>query len=109
MGMLTTITFRNDAYHDMAKDPKGTMEKILLAMNGQPVSDNNMIAQEPVHSHDTAIYVSKGNTCVNISSFSKQEELMRHHPLFFGDIFSAIGGCVRDLSERWAKIKKDKG
>lgn len=107
MGYLTTITFRNDEYHELGKDPDALVRKIRDAMNGQKVNDNMMISHVPVHSHDVAVYVVAGNTSVYITGFKESENLMKNHKSFFGDIYKALGSLFKELTERWSIAKKE--
>lgn len=105
MGMLTTITFRNDCFHEIKKDPERYMELILDAMQGQEVNDGAMIAQRPVHSHDMAVYVCAGNTTTDVShpKGDKLNSLLLHVPGFFATLMVAVQGCGKGLADKWAR------
>jgi hypothetical protein len=92
MGYLTTITFRNDEYHEIANR----------------VNDNSMVSQAPVHSGETVIYVCSGNTTINVSSGLHMEEMSANHPSFFGELAVAVAECGHRLTKLWAGVHKKK-
>jgi len=108
MGYLTTITFRNDEYHEIAKDPKPTIEKIQAAMSGNRVNDNSMVSQVPVHSSETVIYACSGNTTVPVSDSLHMEEMSTNHPHFFAELAVAVAECGHRLTKLWAGVHKKK-
>ena len=70
MGNLTTITFRNDKYHDLGDNPNAVVVAIQNAMSGianQRCSSFGMIPQKSVHANDNVLYFSSGNTVVQIN------------------------------------------
>ncbi len=108
MGYLTTITFRNDEFHEIAKDPKATVEKIQAAMSGNVIYENAMVSQRPVHSSDTVIYVCSGNTTVPMSDHRHVETMAKEHPHFFSELMIAVKTCGDHLTKLWAETKKKK-
>ena len=107
MGMLTTITFRNDPEW-IRRNPELVAQLIVDAMNGKEVHERIMIAQAPVHSSEHTIYVCAGNTTVNVSHpyEDKVMELSRRVPDFFGEIMGTVKACAHAMGKIWAARKK---
>lgn len=85
MGLLTTITFRNDAYHSFEKHGKELIKGILGALSGNQKGNdvdyfsigdesNPVIIQKTVHSDDTVLYLCSGNTVVSINELKESNE-----------------------------------
>ena len=106
MGYITTIAFRNNGFSDMEKDPKGTIDKIRKAMNGVPTDDPNMISHAPVHSHDSAVYVSQGDTSVDATNPRIMKKIMREAPGAFANILASVGGCYTQINLWWQEVRK---
>jgi hypothetical protein len=78
MGYLTTITFYNDAAHDLRQHPKEVSELIYNAQSGvqknrgrnyDPIGSfaNPVIIQRPRHADDTTLYLHAGNTVIDLA------------------------------------------
>jgi hypothetical protein len=78
MGYLTTITFYNDAAHDLRKHPEEVSKLIYDAQGGvqknrgrnyDPVGShaNPVIIQRPRHADDTTLYLHAGNTVIDLA------------------------------------------
>lgn len=77
MGNLTTITFRNDSFHDFKDNPKQLSDGIIDAMNGTQLrkgrnyfhvgsSANPVVVQRTRHADDKTLYMHAGNTVVDV-------------------------------------------
>ncbi len=77
MGLLTTITFRNDATSTLRENAEIVCQGIYLAQCGAysderhrtfPVGSeaNPVIIQKPRHADDTTLYMHAGNTVVDV-------------------------------------------
>lgn len=104
MGLLTTITFRNDCWEDLKRDPERTMNMIRDAMNGSCVDGREMIAQTPVHSGDSAVYVVSGNTAIDVSSYGTKEKQFRETPTFMRQVDLILSGHAKDFRQRLQKF-----
>lgn len=78
MGYLTTITFRNDAAHDLREHPEEVSKLIYDAQNGvqmnrgrhyDPIGSyaNPVIIQRPRHADDVTLYLHAGNTVIDLA------------------------------------------
>jgi hypothetical protein len=78
MGYLTTITFRNDAAHDLRQHPEEVSKLIYHAQSGvqknrgrdyDPIGShaNPVIIQRPRHADDHALYLHAGNTVIDLA------------------------------------------
>ena len=98
MGLLTTITFANDNFHDFRADPKGTMQKISDAMMGQQLDGHSgMKSHKPIHTGDEAILVCMGGTVINLSSSEEMERLEKQNPFFFNKVKEAVKKFAKEL------------
>jgi hypothetical protein len=86
MGYLTTITFYNDAAHDLHKHPKEVSKLIYDAQNGvqknrgrnyDPIGShaNPVIIQKPRHADDHTLYLHAGNTVIDVSEADSEWEI----------------------------------
>ena len=77
MGFLTTITFYNDAAHDLKEHPNVVSQGIYDAQAGVqlnrgydyfPVGShaNPVILQKPRHADDHTLYLHAGNTVIDV-------------------------------------------
>jgi hypothetical protein len=68
MGLLTTITFRNDNAHHIEENPDEVMEVINKAMGGVRPNewDNEYIVQETRHANNDTLYFHHGNTVTDV-------------------------------------------
>ena len=95
MGHLTTITFRNDNYHDLGDDPNAVVVAIQNAMSGiinQRCSSFGMIPQKSVHANDNVLYFSSGNTVVKIND--------NLHDAFVDDAIATLSRQLNALKSR---------
>ncbi len=78
MGYLTTITFYNDAAHDLRNHPEEVSKLIYDAQSGvqknrgrdyDPIGShaNPVIIQRPRHADDTTLYLHAGNTVIDLA------------------------------------------
>ena len=78
MGYLTTITFYNDAAHDLREHPKEVSKLIYDAQSGiqknrgrdyDPIGShvNPVIIQRPRHADDNTLYLHAGNTVIDLA------------------------------------------
>lgn len=78
MGFLTTITFYNDATHDLRQHPEEVSKLIYDAQSGvqknrgrnyDPIGShaNPVIIQRPRHADDHALYLHAGNTVIDLA------------------------------------------
>lgn len=107
MGYLTTITFYNDAAHDLQAHPEQTMKLIDHAQSGvqknrgrdyDPVGSfaNPVIIQKPRHADDHTLYLHAGNTVVDV---------------YEADSEWAIDAFINEMEyhlKRLKKLKKEK-
>ena len=77
MGFLTTITFYNDAVHDLKDHPEEVAKLVDDALHGVQIDQgrdydpigshaNPVIIQKPRHADDTTIYIHAGNTVTDV-------------------------------------------
>ena len=78
MGYLTTITFYNDAAHDLREHPNEVSKLIYDAQSGvqknrgrdyDPIGShaNPVIIQRPRHADDHTLYLHAGNTVIDLA------------------------------------------
>jgi len=108
MGFLTTITFRNDEFAEITKDPKRLAEKIQAAMSGNLIDDGMMMSQRPVHSSEQVVYVCAGNTIVDVSNPSNErmQDLRDRVPAFYVELMNRVKACASELGKVWRERKK---
>lgn len=86
MGYLTTITFYNDAAHDLRKHPEKVSELIYKAQLGVQKRDgrdydpigphaNPVIIQRPRHADDHTLYLHAGNTVIDVAEADSEWEI----------------------------------
>lgn len=106
MGHLTTITFRNDCYHDIEENKNIVIDEILTTMsNGQTTSAASrlgMIPQKPVHSNDDVLYMSTGNTVVKV-------DIDTINPVFYETIEKMLESKLADFKRARLQAKFSEG
>ena len=100
MGYLTTITFRNDDFNELEKDPEAALHKIRRAMNGERFDDGTMVSHGSAHSKDIGVFVVTGNTSVDVSAYGSTEMRFRESPTFMREISKILSGYARDFHGR---------
>jgi hypothetical protein len=102
MGYLTTITFYNDASHELKAHPKEVSELIYNAQLGiqknrgrnyDPIGShaNPVIIQKPRHMDDTTLYLHAGNTVIDVSE---------------ADSEWAINASIKEMEYRLKQLKE---
>jgi hypothetical protein len=115
MGNLTTITFYNDAYWDIEKNPQQVMENILAGMDGSLHQDqdtmgsayapigshsNAMTVQRTRHANSKTVYVHMGNTVMDMDPYSEQiRKLKKNNPEFYNQLLSKLKETVKELEK----------
>lgn len=85
MGYLTTITFRNDAYHEFSTNREDLIQEILDSLSGAQIARgynyfsigceaNPVVLQKPRHADDTTLYLHAGNTVIDISELNEYSD-----------------------------------
>lgn len=92
MGFLTTICFRNDRYHDFATNPIETMEDILMALSGNEIYQNSMIAMKPSHADIDRVFVQTGNSLFEIGYASN---LKKTNKEFYKEVIKRAKAIIR--------------
>jgi len=119
MGMMTTITIRNDAAGEIKKYPEEFAEKVYNAcsgsMRGHLSSDkefglgfhaNMAVCQQPIDSHVDRVYVQSGGTVCEMGAYSSYtEHLMHEHTDFFDRMLEHMEYTVKVLKQKRKVIK----
>ena len=106
MGYLTTLTIRNDALSDILENQERFKEIIRHHASGLrgPVEysighhANAIIAQQPLHADEKALYLHSGNTVRDISSPAGYRELAQRNPKAFKELVEYVNDRADELN-----------
>jgi len=109
MGYITTVSLRNDSYHDFKQNADRLTQIILDAMDGVQQrrgndedhigsSANAVIIQKPRHADDTTLYLHAGNTVIDVSKYNEYE----------GNEW-AVDALISEMEYRLENLKKVRG
>lgn len=103
MGFLTTICFRNDSYHAFAENPDETVEDILMALGGNEIHRNSMIAMKPSHADIDRVFVQTGNSLFEIGYPS---QLRKANKEFYKEVIKRAKSIIRYAEKELKEIEK---
>ena len=113
MGNLTTFTVYNDSIH-RTLSPENAVDfcdKLMrhASYDSKTSSDSDVIMQRTRHSGDDTVYVHMGNTVTEMNVYSRDtERLMKECPDFFEEILDHMESEVKELKEKYKRIKSER-
>jgi len=112
MGFLTTITIRNDSWHQIDNNKEKLWDTIKNA--NQKAHRNNMasigsdiIVQPSYHADDHQLFVHFGNLVQNINPWTLEfDNLLQNNPNFLKDAVSIAEEMVKEAKRRIKEHEK---
>lgn len=108
MGILTTLTIRNDGLDQILKQPSEFMELLNGHLGGGRAGEYGIgnhtglvKIHQPRSTHNSALYVHKGGTVCDLTPYGAEaERLMRENPAFFNDMISYMEKSIAQLKQQ---------
>lgn len=113
MGLLTTVTIRNDCLYIYEHDPKGLGSDILMGIEETrrtrraTRSCSSLIVQPSFHADDHQVFLHKGNTVLNVTAYGHDlVGLYEKMPDVAEDYVKRLNQMARDSRECLKRLKE---